>query len=226
MPGYKKYPKKPTKKRSRTSTGVTKRAPRATAGLPVEVKFYDQALAAVGLPAGPASVIDSSICAGIINGSGPQNRVGRKIKVVQIDYSVNVTLNGTPSGPSVDIVQFDIFKDKQCNGAAATPAELYTAAATPGTCQMLNPFNEKRFSRIYTKSVLLNQTNSNGAANTPSNVALKFEGSIRPNCIVEYQASTAGVADVTTNNLFLAWSSDSGLSIISGVLTRVHYVDA
>lgn len=226
MPGTRKYPKKPTKKRSRTSTGVTKRAPKVAVGLPVEVKFYDQVLAAVGLPAGPASIIDSSICAGIINGSGPQNRVGRKIKVVQIDYSVNVTLNGTPAGANAEIVQFDIFKDKQCNGTAAAPADLYTASAAPGTCQMLVPFTEKRFSRLYTKSLIMNQTNSQSAANTPSNVATKFEGSIRPNCVVEYQASTGGIADIVTNNLFLAWSSDAGQAIISGVFTRVHYVDA
>lgn len=192
-----------------------------------EVKFFDSVFPQTTVPAGPASLIDSTLVAEIQNGTGPQSRIGRKIKVIKIDYSLTVILNGATSGASTDAMRYDIWLDKQCNGVAPGPAELYTAlAGTPGTTQMPNLFNEKRFKRVYTKVLQFNPMGGVTATNQAGNVGFKFEGSVRPNCIIEYDASTGNITDLTSNNLFQCWSADSGFIVTQASFTRVHYVDA
>lgn len=191
---------------------------------PAEIKFKDTTFASVAVPAGPASLIDSTVVAEIVNGTGPSDRIGRRIKVVKVDYSFSVVLNGAAGLLNTDAVRYDMWLDRQCNGIAPLPAELYTAAATVGTTQFPNLFNEKRFKRMYTKVHQFNPASAIGAAS--ANVGIKIEGSFKPNCIIEYDATTGNITDLTSNNLFQCWSSDSGYCVVNTGLTRVHYVDA
>lgn len=194
---------------------------------PVEVKFFDSVFPTAGIPAGPASLIDSTLVAEIQNGTGPQSRVGRKIKVVQVDYSLTVFLNGAIAGTQSDAFRYDIWLDRQSNGAAPSPAVLYTAVAGAlGTTQMPNLFNEKRFKRLFTRVVQLNLATGIGAANPGANVAHKFEGSFKPNCIIEYDDTTGNITDLTSNNLFQCWSSDIGVCQAQQSFCRIHYTDA
>lgn len=194
--------------------------------VPVEIKFFDTVYGLAGIPAGPATNIDSTIV-NVVNGTGPSDRVGRKIKVTQIDYSFTVYLNGGAVGINTDAFRFDIFLDKQCNGAAPTALDLYTAVAgVPGTCQFLNILNEKRFKRLFTTCKQMNILSGIAAVNTSSNVGVKVEGSIYPNCIIEYDASAGLVTDITSNNIVTAWGSDLGFCVAAATSTRVHYTDA
>ena len=103
---------------------------------PAEIKFFDSSFPQSFVPAGPASLIDSTLVAEITNGTGPQSRIGRKIKVVKIDFSATLTANGGTITTNTEAIRFDIWLDKQSNGIAPGPAELYTALAGPlGTCQ-------------------------------------------------------------------------------------------
>lgn len=191
---------------------------------PAEIKFYDSTFGTVGVPAGPASIIDPTVVSGIVNGTGPSDRIGRRIKVVKVDYSFSIILNGAAALLNSDAVRYDMWLDRQCNGLAPTPAELYTAAATLGTTQFPNLFNEKRFKRMYTHVHQFNPASAIGAAS--ANVGMKIEGSFSPNVVIEYDASTGAVGDLTSNNIFQCWSSDSGFCVVNTGFTRVHYVDA
>lgn len=191
---------------------------------PAEIKFYDSTFGAVGIPAGPASIIDPTVVSGIVNGTGPSDRIGRRIKVIKVDFSFTIVLNGAAALLNSDAVRYDMWLDRQCNGLSPTSTELYTAAATSGTTQFPNLFNEKRFKRLYTNVHQFNPQSSIGAAS--ANVGMKIEGSFAPNCIIEFDASTGAVSDLTSNNLFQCWSSDSGFCVVNTGFTRVHYVDA
>lgn len=192
-----------------------------------EVKFFDSNFPQTSIPAGPATLIDSTLVAEIINGTGPQERVGRKIKVIKVDYSASVFLNGASASPlSTEAVRFDIWLDKQSNGIAASPGVLYTAlAGSPGTCQLPNLFNEKRFTRLFTKTHQFSPASSIGASS--ANVGYKFEGTVRmKNCVIEYDDTTGNITDLTSNNIFTCWSSDVGNCFTNAIFTRVHYTDA
>lgn len=198
-----------------------------TVGPKPEVKFFDSAFPAAGIPAGAASIIDSTLVAEIVNGTGPSQRIGRKIKVLRIDYSLSVWRNGAASGTATDAFRYDIWLDRQSNGAAPGPADLYTAigGGTPGTCEMLNLSNEKRFKRLFTHVEQTNIMSGIGAANPAADVGIKFEGSIYPKCVIEYDNSAGLITDLTSNNLFQSWSSDAGSYSVRTAVTRVHYSD-
>jgi len=217
------YPSKKKVRRSRTKAQAGYTASGAMVAA-AEIKFFDTVFPAAGIPAGPASLIDSTVVAEIVNGTGPSDRIGRRIKVVKVDYSYALQLVGA-SGNN-DCARYDIWLDRQCNGIAPAPGALYTSAATLGTNQMPNLFNEKRFKRLYTKTHLFNTMNSIGAGGVGSNVGMKFEGSFRPNCVIEYDDTTGNITDLTSNNIFQCWSSDSGLCVIQSNFVRIHYVDA
>lgn len=198
-------------------------APRKTRA---EIKFFDSAFPSTAIPAGPASLIDSTVVAQVVNGTGPQDRIGRKIKVTKIDFSFTIVSNGAAIGANSDCVRYDIWMDKQCNGAAPGPAELYTTlAGVVGTTQMPNLFNERRFVRLYSNVHQFTTQNTTGAG-VICNVGHKIEGSIYPNVIVEYDATTGNITDLTSNNFFQCWGSDSGFCVTNANFVRIHFVDA
>lgn len=213
--------------RPKTTSGLAKPygyglAPRRTKA---EVKFFDSAFPATAIPAGPASIIDPTVVAEIQNGTGPQARIGRKIKITKIDFSFTIVLNGGTAAQNTDCVRYDIWLDKQANGAAPAPGNLYTAlAGVPGTTQMPNLFNERRFVRLYSDVHQFNMQNTSGVGQ--SNVGRKVEGSIYPQILVEYDDSTGAITDLTSNNVLQAWGSDGGFCFITANFIRVHYVDA
>lgn len=191
-----------------------------------EVKFFDSVFAAATIPAGAASLIDASMLE-IVNGSGPSARLGRKIRVVRVDYSFSIVLVGSAAILNPDAYRFDIWLDKQCNGTAATAGDLYmNAGGVPGTCQFRNLSNEKRFKRLVTVTRELNGQTGVAVSNALANVGHKYDGTIYPKLEIEYEASTGAIADITSNNLFYSWSSDNGTIYCFAVNTRVYFVDA
>lgn len=214
--------------RPKTTSGLAKPygyglAPRRTKA---EIKFFDSAFPSTAIPAGPASLIDSTVVAEIVNGTGPQSRIGRKIKVTKVDFSFTVVSNGATMLLNTDCVRYDIWLDKQSNGAAPAPGNLYTAlAGVPGTTQMPNLFNERRFVRLYSNVYQFNSGTAN-ALGVQANVGHKIEGSIYPNVIIEYDDTVGNITDLTSNNIFQCWGSDSGFCVTSANFIRVHFVDA
>lgn len=199
----------------------------AVSSAPVEVKFKSTAFPAAGIPAGVASLIDPTLVAEIVNGTGPSDRIGRRIKIVKIDYSYSLTLNGIAATFNTDAVRYDIWLDRQSNGLVPGQFDLYedlTALGVPGTCMLPNLFNEKRFKRLYTKVQQVNTMNFSGAQ--VCNAGIKFEGSIYPNVVIEFDASTGNLTDLTSANILQCWSSDNGFFSVRTCVTRVHYTDA
>lgn len=224
----KSYYAKPAKRAVRKAPRYSRKAVGYAASgsmiAPAEIKFKDTVFGVAAIPVGPASLIDSTVVAEIQNGVGPSDRIGRRIRVVKVDYSFTIVLNGAAALLNTDAVRYDMWLDRQCNGFAPAPADLYTALATSGTTQMPNLFNEKRFKRLYTNVHQFNPASSIGASS--ANMGVKMEGSFKPNCVIEFDASTGNITDLTSNNIFQCWSSDSGFCVVNTGLTRVHYVDA
>jgi hypothetical protein len=97
----------------------------------VECKFFDTNWNPTITTISLWSQVDLiNILCGIIQGAGPSQRVGRKIKevgqgVVIRGAFVATAAGSSASGPS-SIWSMDVIRDKQCNGAVPTAADIYT----------------------------------------------------------------------------------------------------
>jgi len=187
----------------------------------VECKFFDTSLTTAGLANTWQQIDSGAILSGIIQGTGPSERVGRKIKVV--GFVVRLGFNVSPGAWC-----FDLVRDKQCNGIAATNIQIYgTGANNYGA--LPNPFEETRFQflkrleNFNTAQAL----NINGAPLNLTECSVSFAKKVA--MTVEYSASTGTVSDLTSDNVQLYCNSTGTATPITPIgkgFIRVLYTDA
>ena len=185
----------------------------------VECKFFDSTANCTTATNTWTQVDLGAILSGIVQGTGPSERVGRKIKVV----GLVIRLAFTTSASTLWCV--DVVRDKQCNGAAATAAQIYTVATDFST--LPNPFEETRFAFVkrFQQQNFVNLEQIAGAtAQQMVSKALKL------NFQAEYNASTGAVTDLTSDNLqiFMCVCAPDTSANIPNVKSfcRVLYTDA
>jgi len=180
----------------------------------VECKFFDTSLTTPGVVNVWTRIDAGNILSGIVQGTGPSERVGRKIKVVGF-----VVRLGFSTGTGAWC--FDLVRDKQCNGAAATAAQIYSDPAQYGA--LPNPFEETRFQflkrmeNFNTAEALLNE-------NTLCSVSFMKKVAMT----VEYNATTGAVSDLTSDNVQLYCNCLGNVAItpVTKGFIRVLYTDA
>uniref|UniRef100_UPI004047FFC1 hypothetical protein n=1 Tax=Limnohabitans sp. TaxID=1907725 RepID=UPI004047FFC1 len=183
----------------------------------VEVKFFDTTLSVSGV----ANVwqdlqpgLPLTFLSGIVQGTGPNQRIGRKIKVCGIILQHAWTqTDGAPW-------KIDVIRDKQCNGVQATAAQIYSV---PNQFNGLpNPFEETRF-QFVKRLQSFNPAQALGiATGTTQNVSI----ALKANFTVEYSGNTGGVGDLTSDNLLLFCSSPTAMTILNRGYLRILYTDA
>lgn len=184
----------------------------------VECKFHDFPLV-TGTFAGGWSDISTDVAANtspfsiIMQSAAFNGRIGRKIRVIGVIVRALVESAGAP-------MSFDLVRDKQCNGVAATVAQVYTTPADPASFP--NPFEETRFQylkRIENKNVAL-------AANAQGQYLVSFQ--VKCSITVEYNNATTLITDLSSDNLtlFACSCSTGGPQKIAAGQIRVLYVDA
>ena len=188
----------------------------------VECKFFDTTINTPGVVNNWTQIDSNDILSGIVQGTGPSQRVGRKIKVV--GFVVRLGFEVSAGG-----WVFDLVRDKQCNGVAATAAQIYSAPNRYGS--LPNPFEETRFQFL---KRMENYNSAQGAAfvvpgvaSTPTNCAISFVK--KCSITVEYNATTGNVSDLTSDNVQLYCNSTNPGTPITPITTgtiRVLYTDA
>jgi len=183
----------------------------------VECKFFDYPLLTGTFPIGWTEVTGNtggaSPFAQIVQGTGPSQRIGRKIKVIGIVVRIIALANGAP-------LAFDLVIDKQCNGAPATAAQVYSTPGDPASFP--NPFEETRFQFLKRSE----NKNYSLALNGAGEFTVSY--TVKCNKVVEYNATTGNISDLTSDNLYMFACSTSAAvlqKIQSGQL-RVLYIDA
>ena len=183
----------------------------------VECKFFDTSLNTAGVANNWTQIDAGDLLSGITLGAGPSQRVGRKIKVVGF-----VVRLGFTTGPGAWC--FDLVRDKQCNGVAATAGQIYSAPNRYGT--LPNPFEETRFQflkrmeNFNTAQALIATGNTECCISFVKKVAIT----------VEYNANTGAVSDLSSDNVQL-WCNNTntataGITPITTGTIRVLYTDA
>lgn len=189
----------------------------------VECKFFDTNIAVNGVKQTWTQIDNLNVLAGIVQGTGASQRVGRKIKVVGIVIRYDFFYG-------VGSVCFDLIRDKQCNGIVATATQIYSQPTSYGG--LPNPFEESRF-QFLKRTELRNPAQAlTNQAGTPviTNGSISFVKKVA--FTVEYNASTGLVTDLTSDNIMLYVNSTDFTTTGAGVVKngvgtfRILYTDA
>uniref|UniRef100_UPI0040474924 hypothetical protein n=1 Tax=Algoriphagus sp. TaxID=1872435 RepID=UPI0040474924 len=125
---------------------------------------------------------------------------------------------------------FDLVRDKQCNGVSATAAQIYSAPASYSS--LPNPFEETRFQFLkrvesYNPAQQYAQGVGGGGAPTFPECSISFLK--KCSMVVEYNATTGAVSDLTSDNVQLYCNNTNvgqGVRRITNGTIRVLYTDA
>ena len=210
-------------------------------GSTAEQKFIDKNPPGGVLANGPMVAIMTDILE-IPTGTGPSERVGRKIRVTSIEADCSVVTQLT-AAVTYNKVTMRLWLDRQNNGVAAAQQDVYDANAAAvclGTQAPFDLFNENRFqllgetSRSFSPQMGFDIQSSNAAipANNQSQMVNAppdlWHGilSCPLSHVIEYSGPTGAIAEIRSNQIFIEWSSDNGLvsSVFRGNV-RVRYTD-
>lgn len=176
---------------------------------PPEVKFKDyNVLTAPGT--GDWTIISSNTIYGILQGTGPSERVGRKIKVVGI--VIRISVNTDIAGGLFSPYTMDVLWDNQCNGALPAIADIYVGA---GGINLPNPLVDERFQFIHRVK-----------QNNPNTATTIIDRTLKTSKIIDYKTTINAITDLTGSNLILTFTSPSDATPALSGIVRILYTDA
>lgn len=175
-----------------------------------ELKFYDDVCTD-----GAIATAGTVQCATILEipaGTGPSQRLGRRIFLRSLDVKFNILLNNDSPGGR-DEVRIIIFHDKQCNGAAAVPGDILDlAGATHKWLAFRNLEHTKRFNILCDKRIsMVAQAGAYDGANQRWGGATKhFSKHINLHGMpIDYEDVTGAITELTSNNIGVMTISSS-----------------
>ena len=190
--------------------GVAGGVQRMTAGLPPppEIKTKDSIVNATTSGTGDWTVVSpATVFSSITQGAAPEQRVGRKIRVVGIVLRLDIL------STAVDPYTMDLLWDKQPNGAQALLTNIYTGASSE---QLPNSNFTDRFQFVKRWKSDPSQ----------SSTISQIDYSMKCNKVVSYDGNTGLIGDIEQNELLLTLCSSSIVNQVIQGIFRVLYVDA
>lgn len=186
----------------------------------IEKKFYDTALT-LGATALLASTTNATgqLNVGLLQNATATGRVGQKITLKSIQIKLACTL--AAGAVDTDIAHIWLVQDTQCNGAAATAADVFVAVGAVGN-QMRNVENGARFKIL--KHFVFRMNADAGVAAAFGGDFQQQECFLQCNIPVTYNAATGAITEIKTNNLFFVYGSTAATATTSGV-ARLRYTD-
>lgn len=188
-----------------------------------ELKNFDTAL---GFSFDTTGEVSSTGGTGFINlidqGDDAVNREGRKITLKSVQIRGRCDFAPAAGATAATISYLYLMLDTQANGAAPPIATVFTSTAF-GT-HFLNLDNSQRF-RVLKKWVI-NQAPQAGATTAYNKCVEPIEYYTKCNIPISFTSTGNGISDIRSNNLFLAYGSDSNaddLVTFTGA-SRVRFV--
>lgn len=189
-----------------------------------ELKYSDGQLDRAAIPI--AGLVTASMMI-ITEGTGPRERIGRKVTIKQIQWRWNLILpsrDKQTNASAGDIVRLIIFQDKQTNGAAAVTGDLLTNASY---LSFKNLENSSRFDFLYDTTVDLNYlTLASETSDTVSQSAVNVSHNFYKTCKIpiEYDGVSGAIDTVRSNNIGVLMISANGIANMASEV-RIRYSD-
>lgn len=162
------------------------------------------------------------------NGSGPSDRVGRKITVKGLYLKGKITLpTSTNLLDSDQRIRLMIYIDTQHNGAATGP-NLASLLQASDIDAFYNLDETGRYKYIYDKVHTLNQTGSgNGTTSAAYTICRNFKINLPMDCMIQYSGSTGAITGITNNNIGMHAVCDNIISVAPTIEwhSRLRYID-
>ncbi len=167
-----------------------------------ELKNFDHNIVTNAGAGGGTTDIEPTLC-DIPEGTGENERVGRRVLVKSIQLKGSVGADAIPDDASVPI-RWGLYLDRQTNGAAATFADLFTVVSGIEYGAMRNLDNSGRFHIICDRQLTVGRGFSTASKQDYVPVNVYF----RLNHVLEFSGGTGAISELTTNNF--------GLYIVQG----------
>lgn len=165
-----------------------------------ELKYFDTTTSAAPIDS-TLEVFGAGSLVNTTQGDSNTNREGATILVKSLQYNVD-TLYSPGATNTGSTFYLWLVQDRQPNGATPAITDVFTSSNA--SLAMPNVANQHRFKILRKHAVVINPgAGVNGAYNQP---ALQFSGYVKfkKPLQVRYTGNAGTVADVTTNNIFIA----------------------
>lgn len=164
---------------------------------PAEQKFFDTTLnftvdATGEVPAtGQLTLIPQGVT--------ESTRVGRKCVIKSVTIHAGAYLVPAATATSSGVVSMFLVLDKQCNGAAAANADVWSSGDL--NIAMRNLANSSRF--VVLKKWKFGINSQAGATTAYNNQSRPLDYYKKCNIPIEYSSTTGAITEIKSNNLFL-----------------------
>lgn len=190
-----------------------------------ELKFWDLEINQTVTAAGGAITPSLNL---IPQGVTESQRVGRKCTIKAIHWKWQLVLPETdavtdPASPCT--VRMIVYQDKQCNGAAATSANILEDANYQS---FRNLSNTSRFNIFMDKTVQLNYMGgmASDGAGVVSQVRTAKNGTFNKKCSIpiEFDSTTGAITEIRSNNLGVLIVANDAIAIMDSKV-RLRFSD-
>ncbi len=208
-----------------------------------EKKFYDFSLAVADLTQNGVFAVktggvtaDSTTLVDIAQGVTENQRIGRKCTITNIYLRMNFQFDFDANADILtarlarEVVRVIVYWDKQCNGAAATAAQLLEGA-TPTYNAFRNLANKKRFVFLYDKMFTWSTTV----------IAVGLNASVQSEILqkdytvkiskkvfmpIEFESTTGAITEIRSNNIGMIFFTKYGarMSVVVSQC-RIRFTD-
>lgn len=164
----------------------------------------------------------------VSNGSGPSERVGRKITVKGLYIKGKITIpTHTNHFDSDQRIRIIVYIDTQHNGSATGP-NLASLLQSSNIDAFYNLNETGRYKYLYDKVHTLNQNGSgNGTASDAYTICRNFKINLPMDCMVQYTGTTGAITGLTNNNIGMHAVCDNIAATAPTVEwhSRLRYID-
>lgn len=203
-------------KTTRTSVNITQGGvaganayvPRSLYAAPPELKYFD-----INVASGTGTswqILSTLALCSITQGTGPQQRIGRKIRVKGVVFRATSTL-GVSTNNAWNPYTIDFIWDKQSNGATPAIGTIYQNGAPQN---LPNPENDERF--VWQKRYAKNDPNSNFQI---------IDTSFKCNRVITYDGTTGNMSDLTGTNLLVTYVCPFDADPTLTAVMRILFID-
>lgn len=141
---------------------------------------------------------------------------------IRFTYFINPT--AVPAGTS-DVYRVIVYLDRQCNGAAATAAQILEGGAGAVDIQSFNNLeNSARFRTLKDKLLTISPTANVDGGGSSANKVSMYSLNMRCNYPVEFSGATGNIAEIRSNNIGVLILSHGAVATGNiGYRARIRY---
>jgi hypothetical protein len=196
-----------------------------------ELKYYDFVRSSTSIPGETWSMVAESTVLNMAQGTGPSERIGRKITL----KGVFVRLQVTAEGREDFMARMIVVNDKQTNGTAMTPSDLFGAGVLgqPNNPDMFSFYelaNKNRFRVLHDEYVRVPVTAPTDASlGLVNSQQIRIDCNKRLNLPMEFSGTTGAVSEIKSYNirvlLFIERQPNSVMPMAFECVIRSRYLD-